>query len=328
MRSAESARLIEEFLEHCRISKSLSPNTLRAYRQDLHEFRAFCRGRNLQSLTTDDIHRYIRRLRDERSLSPATVRRRVACLKALFRWATKTGQVPASPFEGAEIVLKVPRRLPRALSRTDVARLAKALRGRTAPRTVPRTASLKAPPACAPAGTVRDTRTTTYLAICVMVATGVRVGELTGIRLGDLDPTCAVIQIWGKGSRERTVYIADKTLRRELSAYRRARIALSLPDDLLFRNALGNPLTPQTLRLRLRKLGQALLCTQRVTPHKLRHTAATLLLEQGVDIRFVQRLLGHSSISTTEIYTHVSDQSLRAALEAANTIDAVMSEYR
>lgn len=154
--------------------------------------------------------------------------------------------------------------------------------------------------------------------IRLLLATGIRVGELTSTRMGDVDSDASSVHIRGKGARDRKVYIVDSSLRAELASYVRERLTLSLRDDLLFRNARNQPLTPQALRVRLRKLGLATKATQRITPHRLRHTAATLLLEEGVDIRFVQKLLGHSTISTTEIYTHVTDVSLRSALGKAD----------
>ena len=126
------------------------------------------------------------------------------------------------------------------------------------------------------------------------------------------------IRVFGKGSRDRVAYVADPGLRRELLRLIRARSAAGYPSGPLFRNNRGAPLRPQSIRSRLRRHAREAGLTRRVTPHMLRHTAATLLIESGVDIRFVQRLLGHSSIATTEIYTHVSDEALRTTLERAD----------
>ena len=109
-------------------------------------------------------------------------------------------------------------------------------------------------------------------------------------------------------------------VRKELAKYLRAFTQSGTSDSALFRNQLGRPLTPQCLRLRLHRLVRQTEVTQKVTPHMLRHTAATLLLEEGVDIRFVQWLLGHASIATTQINTHVTDLALRNALERADVM--------
>jgi len=151
-----------------------------------------------------------------------------------------------------------------------------------------------------------------------MAATGVRVGELTSITLADIAADGGAVRVSGKGSRERTVFVGNRQLRENLRDYVFDRRLVARATDRLFVNRRGNPLTAQCLRLRLRKISDELDLSPRLTPHRLRHTAATLLLEEGVDIRFVQRLLGHSSISTTKIYTHVTDASLKAVVERAD----------
>ena len=312
--SGELAELSERFLTACRYAKSLSQNTVAAYAQDLNDFRCFhAIGNTEQAVTGGDILNYVRFLREERRKSPATAKRRVACLKAFFRWAKQEGAVESSPFDEVTITVRVPKRLPRALSRGEVQKITTALarppgasrRGRT-PRVDP-----------------RSQRSATYLALCLMLSTGMRVGELTAIRLTDIDPDFSAIRLRGKGARDRIVFVTNEALRTRLSAYAAAHTTQGFADDLLLRNTLGAPLTAQALRLRLRKLGDGLSLNQRITPHRFRHTAATVLLEEGVDIRYVQRLLGHASISTTEIYTAVSDGSLKAALTKADVMGRV-----
>lgn len=152
-----------------------------------------------------------------------------------------------------------------------------------------------------------------------MVSTGMRVGELCKIRLEDVAPDGASVRINGKGSRDRVVYISDNDLGKDLlAAVSGQRTSQNIGP--LFLNRLGRPIKPQSIRAKLRRYAADVGLARRVTPHMLRHTAATLLIETGVDIRFVQRLLGHSSIATTEIYTHVSDEALRTALERADVL--------
>jgi integrase/recombinase XerD len=314
--SGELAELSERFLAACRYAKSLSDNTVAAYAQDLRDFRHFhapwIAGRPTAGT---DVQDYVRFLREERRQSPATAKRRIACLKAFFRWAKQEGAVAASPFDEVAITVRVPKRLPRALSRGEVRKITTAL---ARPAGAPRRGR-------APHLDPRSQRATTYLALCLMLATGMRVGELTHIRLPDIDPEFSAIRLRGKGARDRLVFITNEALRARLSAYAEAHAAQRFADDLLLRNTLGAPLTAQALRLRLRKLGDGLSLGSRVTPHRFRHTAATVLLEEGVDIRYVQRLLGHSSISTTEIYTAVSDGSLKAALTKADVMGRVVA---
>ncbi|AXS39597.1 tyrosine-type recombinase/integrase [Breoghania sp. L-A4] len=302
------------FVDYCRDIKSLSSNTLDAYAQDLTEFRVFVGLQTERDFSGELMGAYVRWLREERELSPATVRRRIACLKAFFKWAKEGRALPRSPFDDTAIVVRIPKRLPRALSRQQVREVAGAV-GAGPDRAMAEAGGAGQDPC--------DWRATTYLAVCLMLATGIRVGELTAIRLKDLDPDCTIINVSGKGSRDRTVFLANAGLSAALRAYVGRRMRLVVPDDLLLRNARGRPLTPQALRIRLRKLGEGLAFSQRLTPHRFRHTAATILLEEGIDIRYVQRLLGHSTISTTEIYTHVTDISLRQALERADVVARV-----
>ena len=151
-----------------------------------------------------------------------------------------------------------------------------------------------------------------------MVATGLRVGELCRIKLEDISPDCAVIRVHGKGSRDRVVYVTDDSLRTDIGAI----VAQRRHGDSvhLLLNRLRAPMKPQSIRSRLKNIASQSGIQRRITPHMLRHTAATLLIETGVDIRFVQRLLGHSSIATTEIYTHVTDEALRSSLARADVL--------
>jgi site-specific recombinase XerD len=148
-----------------------------------------------------------------------------------------------------------------------------------------------------------------------------RVGELCKIRIDDVSPDGSAFRIQGKGSRDRFAYISDPELRAELAG-----LVISRRKDVgspgtLFLNRRGSTMKPQSIRSKLRRYAEVEVgLARRITPHMLRHTAATLLIETGVDIRFVQRMLGHSSIATTEIYTHVSDEALRATLERADVL--------
>lgn len=311
MASIDLNELRGRFLDVCRNVRSLSDNTLCAYEQDLREFAAFHQSTCGAEVSGENIQDYVRFLREEKGHSPATVRRRIACLKSFLGWAKRDGFVPSCPFDDTPVVIRIPKRLPRALSRQQI-------------ETIVRAVMPSEDINLAAARDVSDTRRTTYLAICLMLATGMRVGELTAIRLADIDPECGAINVRGKGSRERAVFVTNRVLRLALRRYIEDLRRRQVPDDILLRNARLRPLTSQALRLRLRKLGDDLTRDQRITPHRFRHTAATILLEEGVDIRYVQRLLGHSSISTTEIYTSVADRSLRTALERADVIRHVI----
>jgi integrase/recombinase XerD len=146
----------------------------------------------------------------------------------------------------------------------------------------------------------------------LLFATGIRVAELAGLRDEDIDLTAGVITILGKGDRQRRVYIPDADIRELVIAYWNARTAKGHVTKSFLVNSRGGTASPQFIRRLVRELGEDAALTRRVTPHMFRHSIATYLLEEGVDMRYVQRLLGHRSIVTTEIYTHVADAALKS----------------
>lgn len=295
----------DDFLRYCAIERQLAGNTLDAYTRDLTDFRGWLSASQpAQEITTETLQAYLQTMVVERKLAVATVRRRLACLRAFFRWAVDR-EVCSDPFVGWRLALPRRKRLPRALTRGEIASL---LSSRSDART-------------------RGSALGGQLAITVrlMVATGLRVGELCKLRVEDIAPDGGSLRIQGKGSRDRIAYIADLPFRRELRSLVEVRERAAGPTAPIFVNRRGSRLQPQSVRLRLHRATKAVGLSRRITPHMLRHTAATLLIETGVDIRIVQRLLGHSSIATTEIYTHVSDEALRTTLERANVLQQVAS---
>jgi integrase/recombinase XerD len=165
------------------------------------------------------------------------------------------------------------------------------------------------------------------LTVILLFTTGLRIGELAAVRLSDIDWNDGIIQVRGKGNRERRVYLVGEEVRILLTRYFKARQRIAVTDALLV-NQRGRAATPQYLRRRLRESAEDAELCRRVTPHMLRHAAATHLIEAGVDIRFVQKLLGHASIATTQMYTHVSDVSLQRTLARADTLKRVWTQKR
>jgi integrase/recombinase XerD len=159
------------------------------------------------------------------------------------------------------------------------------------------------------------------LAVALLIATGVRVGELVRIDCSDLDIAGGSVRVTGKGRRERTVYLPGHWISRLCREHMASRRQLTLDHQFLLFNRAGGPLSPAAMRTRLADAAQNAGLKRHITPHMLRHSAATQLLESGADIRYVQRLLGHASITTTEIYTHVTDQALRRVVSDANVLE-------
>lgn len=274
------------FIRHCQSIRKLSPHTIRAYELDLARFSHFL-GKRAAVAACDKttIHDYVRYLFDARALKESSVKRHLATLRSFFHWLEEDGHEFEDPFRGARIRIRTPKRLPRVIARADLRRLLVHDR----------------PPAFSDL--------TGYVATELLFATGMRVSELATLLDAAVDVEDGTITIIGKGNRQRRVFVPDE-LKSLLIDYRVVRDRCSSADTFLV-NSRGEAASPQMIRRLVRLHGERSEVRDRVTPHMFRHSVATYLLEEGVDIRYVQRLLGHRSISTTEIYTHVADAALK-----------------
>jgi site-specific recombinase XerD len=284
------------FIQFCAVERRLSPHTCSAYRFDLADFAKWAPVNGLE-ISTEKLKSYMENMA-ARKLSTSTIRRRLACLRAFFNHTCEHTTTP-NPFDGWRLRMARRKQLPRSLSRTEAS-------------------TLLSTSTYAGHQTSRGNQTI-HIAIRLMVSTGLRVGELCSLRKEDILSHGTALRVRGKGARDRIAYVSDAELAQELSA-------LAGQQDVhsaLFLNRAGRALRPHSIRSGLRRLAGQAGFRRKLTPHMLRHTAATLLIETGVDIRFVQRLLGHSSISTTEIYTHVSDEALRTTLAKANVLSTL-----
>jgi integrase/recombinase XerD len=263
-----------------------APRTVDAYRRDLAAFRDWL-GRAVGTATTDDLERYLAELRAQ-GLAATTIARRVAALRTFFRHQVLLGLRQDNP--AAELDLpRRRRRLPRTLSPAEAERLIDAANG-TTPRAI------------------RD-----RALVELLYGGGLRVGEAVALTKADVDLDARLVRAVGKGNKERVVPIgraAADALRRYLSRGRPYLDSRRRPE--LFLNARGGALTRAGVFLILRTIAaRAGLEPERVHPHLLRHSFATHLLEGGADLRSVQEMLGHADLSTTELYTHVSDRRRR-----------------
>ena len=278
------------FIRHCQSIRKLSPHTTRAYELDLAGFVQFL-GKRAAVTACDKtvIHNYVRHLFDVRTLKESSVKRHLATLRSMFRWLEEDGEVAEDPFRGARIRIRMPKRLPRVIARADLRRLL----------------LHEQPPSFADL--------TAYVATELLFATGMRVSELASLLDAAVDVDDGTITIIGKGNRERRVFVPDdiKSLLRD---YRTARDRSPSTADTFLVNSRGDAASPQMIRRLVRLHGERSEVRDRVTPHMFRHSVATYLLEEGVDIRYVQRLLGHRSISTTEMYTQVADAALKVRI--------------
>jgi integrase/recombinase XerD len=300
--SAPLPREAEEYLAWLVAERGRAPTTLAAYRRDLAAYERWLRARKvpLTEATTADVEAYVGHLR-RRGLAPASVTRALVSVRNLHRFLAEEGVTPVDPGRTVEVP-RVPRGVPKALPEEDVAALLSAVVGDE--------------PLARRDRAVLET----------LYGTGLRISELVGLSLHDLDLEGGYLRAMGKGSKERVVPVMGMAAaalgawlapggRDELVPDRWARRGDA---EAVFLNARGGRLGRQGAWGVVRRHGAAVGLADRLSPHVLRHSCATHLLDHGADVRVVQELLGHASISTTQRYTLVSTDRLRSAWASAH----------
>ena len=293
----ELSAAISSFLTHVRIEKGLSSNTISAYKRDLMKFRAFAEKRKveLEQLSRDDLVDFLASLY-RLKLESRTVARHLVTMRNFFRFAQMQELITSDPSVNLESP-KIRRGLPGYLRQQEVDRL------------------LDQPDQKNPLG-LRD-----RAMLEVLYSTGLRVSELTGLRVMDLDAKVGCVRCIGKGDKERIVPIGKRALAIVDRYMRDARPQLAgksktTGSPAIFVNSRGNPLSRVGVWKILSGYGRKAGFRVPLTPHMLRHSFATHLLERGADLRSVQLMLGHADISTTQIYTHVVEERLKQIYKA------------
>lgn len=290
------------YLRFCNSHKKLSHNTLRAYRIDLTQFLNYLHGFGLdhkgpKETTKEIIQLYINQLLDH--YAARTCKRKIACIKAFFNHLEFEDIIPVNPFRKIRVQIKEGKQLPKTIRVEEAAKQMEyiyALKQR--------------------ASSKRQVFSVNRLIAVyeLLFATGIRVGELCSIRLTDIDFKCKTIRINGKGKKERIVYLVSDIVIQALHEYLDCRISTT---DYLFVSSNGHKMNEESIRSTIARIAQTTV-KRRITPHMFRHTFATMLLESNMDICFIQELLGHSSIKTTQIYLHLSNTAIRNALTHAD----------
>jgi integrase/recombinase XerD len=280
---------VAEFLGTLQTERGASPNTLLAYRRDLEGLRRFLRKerRDFREAGTAELTRYLGWLR-RRGLGSRSLARHLAAVRGLYRHLLAAGGVARDPTEHLDTP-RPPRRLPRTLSMDDVVTL------------------IEAPDIGRPDG-LRD-----RALLELLYAAGLRASEALGLRIEDVNLSAGYVVPTGKGSRQRLVPVGAQALRWVRLYLKTARPLLVKRADggTLFLNRYGRPLSRQALWGLLKKWARRAGIRAPVSPHTLRHSFASHLLERGADLRSVQAMLGHADISTTQIYTHLSSSVVR-----------------
>jgi integrase/recombinase XerC len=289
--------LLSAYLHRLENTRGASPHTLRAYSRDLQHFLSFLEGRGLRdmaALTPRTLRAWLGTL-DERGLAPSTIQRKLSSVRGFLRHLADEGQIEANPALGLR-QRRRPRHLPSVLSEEEIASL------------------LLAPDPSTPLG-LRD-----RALLEVMYSAGTRAAETVGLDRKDLDLAHGVARVLGKGRKQRLAALgsyAVKALEAYLDAPDRPRPQRTNP-DAVFLGQKGTRLTTRSLERIVARhvLGAGI--HRHATPHTLRHSFATHLLDRGADLRSVQELLGHAHLVTTQIYTHVSVERLREVYEKAH----------
>jgi integrase/recombinase XerC len=282
---------VGSFLEYLGVERGASPHTLRSYATDLTEFTSFLAAEKIDGLASADtraVRAFLAHLH-RRRLSKATIARKLAAVRSCFRFLARRGALEVNPARQVRSP-RLGRRLPSVLPKDEATQLLDAV----------------------PEPTAAGTRDRALLEL--LYASGLRVAEGCGLDLDDLDEARRTVRVLGKGDKERVVPVGETALE-ALDTYLALRGRQRGP---LFLNARGGRLTPRSAHRIVKRLARRAGISQRVTPHTLRHSFATHMLGEGADLRLIQELLGHSRLSTTQRYTHVSPEHLMRVYDAAH----------
>jgi len=288
---------VEAFLEHCKYNRNLSDLTLKAYQLDLKQFRVYSElyqhSKDIAKIEKRHLESYIRNIS---KYSPRTIRRKIATLKSFFKYLEFDEIIEINPFRKIISRIPVPKDLPKTLELSDLKTLFNCLYSIEENKL----SSFQR---------YNYARDKTILEL--FINTGIRVSELCQINHNSFSTNFESLKIFGKGKKQRILPITSFQLKDALNNYKKINTYTTVH---FFANRIGNRISPQSVRGIIKKYVSISKINAYATPHVFRHSFATLLLEQDTDIRYIQQFLGHSSITTTEIYTRVSESKKREIL--------------
>ena len=279
---------ISEYIEYCEYRKRLDSKTLKAYKIDLKQFEIFCTDLS-DCFAKNIVDDFITNL--HKQYKPKTVKRKIASLKAFFHHMEYKELLNENPFTKLEIRFREAKLLPKTIPFHSIQTFLSTLYAQK------ELAESEYQLRCC----IRD-----IAVIELLFATGMRISELCSLKPSDIDFESSNILIYGKGAKERIIQLGNQEVIAALVLYQETFKKDIEVCGYFFVNRLQHKLSEQSVRFMINHYAELAGISQHITPHMFRHSFATLLLEQDVDIRYIQRMLGHSSISTTEIYTHVS----------------------
>jgi integrase/recombinase XerC len=306
-RSFEKPGLIQQFMHYLALEKNASPHTCRGYRKDLEGFEDFLKssgmylnptgGVEIEKVDRMAIRKYLSFL--HRKNRKSSIARKISTLRSFFKYLIREQVIPSNPAKSVSTP-KVEKTLPTTLTVDEAFRLMES------PKSIPGTSSEVS----------KESRVRDRAILELLYSSGLRVGELVGLNFNQLDPELGIVRVMGKGRKERIVPVGVKAID-ALKAYLEGRGGLT-EDAPIFVNSSGGRLTARSVGRLIKKYTRHSGIFRKVSPHSLRHTFATHLLDAGADIREIQEMLGHSSLSTTQRYTHVSIGKLMEVYDKAH----------
>jgi tyrosine recombinase XerC len=281
-------RYIEKFLRYLEIEKNASPHTIVNYKLDLNGFKDFLKEADVAQVDHLFLRRYLASLKEKR-LTARSIGRKLSSLRSFFRFLVKEGYAQANPTDAVSSP-KLEKTLPRFLTENDVVRLIEA----------PDQETLKG---------LRD-----RAILETLYSTGMRISELVSLREDNIDFISGTLKVFGKGKKERLLPVGERALRAIRNYIRKRKGAT----ELIFLNKNKKPLGARGIRKMFDGYIAAISLKEHISPHTLRHSFATHLLNRGADLRSVQELLGHANLSSTQIYTHLTTDRLKSIYEKAH----------
>jgi len=301
----------QKFIKYCQNQRRLSPDTVKAYGLDLKGFAEFLSTlnppvTNCADVAKQTLQEYVAYLNE--NFAVKTVRRRIASVRSFYNYLESEEIILVNPFDKFHLNMKEPFRIPKTMSLAEVGRILEAVYGES--------------PTLFPVRPQSNNVTSEELILRpnskgfiwerdvaileLLFAGGLRVSELCKLELGDFSTDHLAIRINGKGNKERTIYLENIEVAKALNRYLMFREAVGVDNPYIFISKFHEPLSTQAVRNLVNKYAKLAGIDKKITPHIFRHSFASLLLEEGVDIKYIQDFLGHSSISTTQIYLHTT----------------------
>ena len=289
-------KLISTYLDYCKTHKRLSSHTIRAYKNDLMQF---------YNSDYDNVESYIEQL-TQSNIKTNTLRRKIACIKVFYNYLKYQNIIEENPFNQLRFQFRTEKILPKTIPYDIFIYLEQKV-------IVSKTDYQK------------QKAERNLLIISLLLSTGIRISELCHIHIKDINLSNKTLHIIGKGKKERILFLGDQKTFNLLEKY--INKTRNESNDFLFPGKYSlKPLSEQSVRLVIKRIVEQNSLSKTITPHMFRHSFATMLLDSDVDIRYIQQILGHSSISITQIYTHVSHSKQKEILSSFNPMSVIHSE--